>query len=62
MEVTEPDAMGVSEPKSLESGRFPGGKYNPAERENPAYNRCASLKGFSERLNCANEALGLTQE
>jgi hypothetical protein len=62
LEVSEPKSIKVSEPKSLETSRFPKGKYTPAERENPAYDRCESLKEFSEQLNCANEALGITQE
>ncbi len=60
--VSEPKSIKVSQPKSLETGLFPKGKYAPAERDNPAYDSCASLKGFSEQLNCANEALGITQE
>ena len=60
--VSEPKSIKVSQPKSLETGLFPKGKYAPAERDNPAYDSCASLKGFSEQLNCTNEALGITQE
>ena len=39
LEVSEPKSIKVSEPKSLETGSFPKGKYTPAERDNPAYNR-----------------------
>jgi hypothetical protein len=62
LKVSEPKSLKVSEPQSLESGSFEKGKYSPAERGNPAYNRCSQLKGFDERLKCANEALGITQE
>jgi len=62
LEVSKPDSLGVSEPKSLESGRFPKGEYQPADRDNPAYNRCAKLKTFNEQKQCALEALGITQE
>ena len=62
LEISKPESLKVSEPKSLESGRFPRGKYTPAERENAAYLRCAKQKGFSNQLNCVNEALGITQE
>ncbi len=62
LEVSEPKSLKVSEPKILESGRFPKGKYTPAERENVEYLRCAKEKGFSNQLNCMNEALGITQE
>jgi hypothetical protein len=62
LEVSEPDSLEISKPKSLESGRFPKGKYAPAERENPAYNRCAKVKGFSEQQKCALKALGIPQD
>ncbi len=60
--VSEPKSIRVSKPKSLESGVFLKGKYTPAERENPAYRRCATLEEFSDRQQCALEALGITQE
>ncbi len=60
--VSEPGNLGISEPKSLESGLFPEGEYAPAKRANPAYDRCAQLKGFSARQNCALEALGTAPE
>ena len=62
VEVTEPEPLEISEPKSLGPDPFLKGEYTPAERENLAYNRCASLKGFSEQQKCALEALGMTQE
>jgi hypothetical protein len=60
--VSEPPSLKVSEPRSLERGSFEKGNYTRPERENPAYTRCSQLKEFDERLKCANEALGITQE
>jgi hypothetical protein len=60
-EVTNLDSIKVSKPKSLESGSFPGGKYTPAERDNPAYDRCAKEQGFDDRYQCALEALDTPQ-
>jgi hypothetical protein len=62
LEVSEPKSLEVSEPKSLESGSFQKGRYTPAERENPAYDRCAKEKGFDDQYQCALEALGITEE
>jgi hypothetical protein len=62
MEVSEPKSLEVSEPKSLESGSFQKGRYTPAERENPAHDRCAKEKGFDDQYQCALEALGITEE
>ncbi len=62
LEIRELKSLKVSEPKSLEPGRFPGGKYTPAERENTAYNRCAKLKEFDDQQKCALEALGIAGE
>jgi hypothetical protein len=60
--ASEPESLKVSNPKSLKEGEFPKGKYTPAERENPAYDRCAKEKGFDDRYQCALKALGTTQE
>jgi hypothetical protein len=62
LEVSEPKSLEVSEPKSLESGSFQKGRYTPAERENPAHDRCAKEKGFDDQYQCALEALGITEE
>jgi hypothetical protein len=62
LKVSEPKSLKVSEPKPFESRSFRKGNYTRPERENPAYTRCSQLNGFDERLKCANEALGITQE
>jgi hypothetical protein len=43
-------------------GRFVRGKFTTPELVNAEYLRCAKLEGFDERLNCALESLGITQE
>ena len=62
MKISELKSLRVLKPKSLESGVFLKGKYTPAERENVEYLRCGKLEGFSDRQQCALEALGITQE
>ena len=62
LEVSEPKMLEISEPESLEAGNFPRGEYSPAERENPAYDRCATQEGFDAQLKCARETMGIAQE
>jgi len=62
LNVSKPESLKVSEPEILDPIGFQKGEYKSGKVKNPAYDRCAQLKTFSEQKQCALEALGITRE
>ena len=62
LEIKQPETLNTFEAKSLKAGGFDSEGYNPPERDNPAYDRCAQQEGFDAQLKCAQEAVGIAPE
>ena len=62
LEVKSPETLNSFEAESLEAGGFDKDGYNPPDRGNPEYDRCAQKEGFDAKLKCAQEAVGIVPE